>query len=67
MWVEEDQVVVGDDLPEGWLLVVSQLSYAADGAKVELMKPGQGEDLNAATPASSTPARTPGTQGAPRG
>ncbi|MFM1561424.1 MAG: efflux RND transporter periplasmic adaptor subunit [Roseibacillus sp.] len=37
IWEDKKHVIVRDDLPEGWLLVVSQLSYAANGAKVEII------------------------------
>ncbi|MFP6864607.1 MAG: hypothetical protein VCA35_01600, partial [Roseibacillus sp.] len=37
IWEDKKHVIVRDDLPEGWLLVVSQLSYASNGAKVEIL------------------------------
>lgn len=44
IWGDENSVVVRDDLPEGWLLVVSQLSYAANGTKVEILPDEPEED-----------------------
>lgn len=38
VWSDAGHVVVRDELPEGWLLVTSSLSYAADGSKVEIQE-----------------------------
>lgn len=45
LWEDKTNVIVQDDLPEGWLLITSQLSYAADGAKVEIIDDDAEEDL----------------------
>lgn len=38
IWEDKQHVIVRDDLPEGWLLIVSSLPYAADGDKVEIIE-----------------------------
>lgn len=49
IWEDRDHVVVQDDLPDGWLLITSQLPYAANGSKVEIIDPSlEVEKLNAA-------------------
>lgn len=57
IWEEADTVIVRDDLPEGWQLVVSQLAYAADGSEVEIIDEAAAEDsLKAAKgPANTSP------------
>jgi len=44
IWEDQNNVIVRDDLPEGWLLVTSQLAYAANGAKVEIVEEDLEED-----------------------
>lgn len=41
IWSNESEVVVRDDLPEGWLLVVSRLPVAANGATVTPVPAGE--------------------------
>ncbi len=48
VWIDAQHVVVRDDLPEGWLLVVSQLSYAANGSKVEVLGNSEVQEIKAA-------------------
>ena len=51
IWSDESQVIVSHDLPEGadeWLLVVSRLPWAADGAEVETIPASEGEGPKAA-------------------
>lgn len=35
IWSDENHVIVRDNLPDAWLLVLSRLPFAANGAKVE--------------------------------
>lgn len=57
IWEDKKHVIVRDDLPEGWLLVVSSLPYAADGDRVEIIPDppaDEAESLNAGkTPADN--------------
>ena len=53
IWEDLDNIIVRDDLPEDWLLVTSQLPYAANGSKVEVLSDGDTDpELNAS---QSTP------------
>ena len=63
VWSDAEQVVVRDELPEGWLLVTSSLSYAADGSKVEIQEPSPDAEMGeikAARKDSTEPGRPGG-------
>ena len=56
IWSDESQVIVRHDLPAGaeeWLLVVSRLQWAADGAEVQVVPAGEGPKA-AQTPEDKT-------------
>ncbi len=57
IWEDPDHVVVRDNLPEEWLLVTSQLPYAANGSVVKVLSEEEADPaLNASqgTPSGGT-------------
>lgn len=63
IWSNETEVVVQDDLPEGWLLVVSRLPVAANGATVKPVPAG--EAPKAADASDGEPGPVPNSQNDP--
>lgn len=58
IWTDDTQVIVQHNLPDGtdeWLLVVSRLQWAADGAEVEIVRADEGPKA-AQTPEDKTDA-----------
>ncbi|MDE0825388.1 MAG: efflux RND transporter periplasmic adaptor subunit [Akkermansiaceae bacterium] len=45
IWGDKTQVIVRDDLPEGWFLVTSDLRVAANGSTVKPLLPGERKKL----------------------
>ena len=41
IWSNETQIIVKQELPEGWLLVLSRLPVAANGTEVKTVAPGE--------------------------
>lgn len=45
IWGDDSQVIVRDDLPEGWFIIISDLRVAANKSKVTPLLPGEREKL----------------------
>jgi hypothetical protein len=55
IWTDETNLIVRDDLEEGWHLVTSRLNNMPNGAKVKIVDPKSEQPQTAASPKTSGP------------